>query len=355
MSTILKRVGFVCLVWVPSQLVWNAALGWGDEQLGRWLGITSPTVSEVYKLIVEFGPSLVVVVLAFYLYHLWWSLQSKKNPAMYQPAGGPVLTASENSSIHYTYVDNRTINIVQGALKPLQGATDKEQVIVAPSVDIIAAVKIDPRKMELLNGFNISSISDTGSGSLSVTFGADLDPKNVTAHSLSAATEVVQITTSGAEIKFDESKTDIVDVRFEFFTPVNRKFEAEFATAFNRTLFESNKSNKDAAILRLTQLRGEGVVIRNDANSLLFTSDLDAWVRRVTGWMNEVIEALRSVSVAESEWFATLDAVPGARVPIPNVRLGGEADRAMFVSIFCQHDYRLVRLERLLHKHGIGA
>jgi len=65
------------LVWLPIELLWNATLGWGDEQLGKWLGITNPTVSQVYKAFVEFAPPLVLAALAFYLYHLWWSRQSQ--------------------------------------------------------------------------------------------------------------------------------------------------------------------------------------------------------------------------------------------------------------------------------------
>lgn len=111
----------------------------------------------------------------------------------------------------------------------------------------------------------------------------------------------------------------------------------------------------DDALLRLTQLRTEGVEIRNDATSMLYTSHLDEWAGRVQRWMEEVIKSIRFISPADSEWFATLDTVPQARVAIPSIRLGGAADRELFVSLFRQHDYRLARLEKLLQKYGIGG
>ncbi len=130
--------------------------------------------------------------------------------------------------------------------------------------------------------------------------------------------------------------------------------EKAFERGFTKAALRES-GTRDIALLRLAQLRSEGVEIRNDAVNLLFTSHLDAWVVKIRKWMEDVIEALKAVNPADSEWFATLDAVPAARVPIPNVRLGGEADRVLFVSIFRQHDYRLARLDSLLQKYGIGA
>lgn len=43
------------------------------------------------------------------------------------------------------------------------------------------------------------------------------------------------------------------------------------------------------------------------------------------------------------------------RVPIPNIRLNGSTDRKRFEAAFRQHDYRLVRLDGLLQKYGVGA
>ncbi len=118
--------------------------------------------------------------------------------------------------------------------------------------------------------------------------------------------------------------------------------------------FEHNAKNKDAAILRLTKLRGKGVAIRNDAANIQYTNHLDAWSGRVTEWMHEVIAVLKIVSAADSEWFATLDTVGPARVQVP-IRLTGQTDISMLMSTYNQHDLRLVRLENLLKKYGVAA
>src|SRR5688500_13127348 len=120
----------------------------------------------------------------------------------------------------------------------------------------------------------------------------------------------------------------------------------------NRATFKRNPNLK-AATLRLTQLRGEGVVIRNDGAQLMFTSHLDAWAKRILDWMKETIETIKVIDEADSEWFTILGEVPAARVPIPNVQLGGYTDREMFVKLFREHDFRLARLDQLLKKYGV--
>lgn len=122
---------------------------------------------------------------------------------------------------------------------------------------------------------------------------------------------------------------------------------------YNRAASKS-VSTRDAALFLLTRLRTEGVVIRNSASKLYYTGDLDGWINKVTEWMNNVIRALKPLDEADSEWFATLDVVQPARVPIPNVRLGNDLNQR-FASIFCQHDLRLSRLDDLLKKYGVGA
>lgn len=127
-----------------------------------------------------------------------------------------------------------------------------------------------------------------------------------------------------------------------------------FVEGFNRATFARNPDLKGAK-LRLSQLRGEGVVIRNAGATLMFTSHLDAWAKKVSEWMREAIAAIRVIDEADSEWFATLGEVPAARVPISNVQLGGQFDREMFVKLFREHDFRLARLDQLFKKYGIGG
>lgn len=76
---ILISIGYAVGLWLPLQLAWHAILGWGDDQLAAWLGIKGPTVSQVYKALIEFGPSLVVAALVLWLYHLWWSREARAN------------------------------------------------------------------------------------------------------------------------------------------------------------------------------------------------------------------------------------------------------------------------------------
>jgi len=86
----------------------------------------------------------------------------------------------------------------------------------------------------------------------------------------------------------------------------------------------------------------------------LFPDDLSAWIAKLTAWTNEVLDAAKKINRAEAEWFATLDAVPPPRVQIPNPRLGSKEDRAVYISAFAQHDFRLAKLEKFLVKHGVG-
>lgn len=129
--------------------------------------------------------------------------------------------------------------------------------------------------------------------------------------------------------------------------------EDEFVRGFNHAT-SHRVSTKDEALLHLARLRTEGLGIRNSASDLYYTGNLDGWSQKVIEWMTDVIGSLKPLSSADSEWFATLDVVPRARVPIPNVRLGRDRNNE-FHAIFNQHDYRLVRLEDLLKKYGAAA
>lgn len=127
---------------------------------------------------------------------------------------------------------------------------------------------------------------------------------------------------------------------------------ADFDAGFQRATFTRNPT-KESAVLRLTQLRGTGVVIRNSAARVTVPSELHEWTRNVKAWMDDVIDALRAVNDVDAEWFKTLDVVPPARIQVP-VRLSSSVDASIFQANYNQHDYRLVRLERLLIKYGVA-
>lgn len=117
----------------------------------------------------------------------------------------------------------------------------------------------------------------------------------------------------------------------------------------------STKGDKETALYRLTHLRSEGVVLRNEIPTYFAAAEFADWEKTLVRWMKEVIEVLRRINNADAEWFATLDTVPPARVAIPNIRLDGKESRGRFASLFRQHDYRLFRLDGLLKKYGVGS
>lgn len=129
--------------------------------------------------------------------------------------------------------------------------------------------------------------------------------------------------------------------------------EKEFQDAFDRAAFERNKASRDAALLRLAQLRTAGVAIRNEAEYVQDDS-LQLWLESVETWMHEVIDVIWQINVADSEWFKTLDAVPPPRIPI-NSLCKKQTNPGIHLNVYRQHDLRLVRLEQLLRKHGVAA
>jgi hypothetical protein len=135
--------------------------------------------------------------------------------------------------------------------------------------------------------------------------------------------------------------------------PLTDRGNEEFESGYAKITFERNPS-RDTALLYLTHMRSKGVRIRNEVPDHFTPSDLNGWVKTVTSWMNDVAGALKSVNEPDSVWFLALDTVPAARVPIPNIRLGGREERDLFVNTFRQHDKRLDRLDGLLHKYGVG-
>jgi hypothetical protein len=141
--------------------------------------------------------------------------------------------------------------------------------------------------------------------------------------------------------------------RFLFPSEALGNFEEEFSAAFNRTLFKDKKGDRNAVLLRLTELRETGVILRNSPMGILLPSDLEKWFRKVDEWTGDVTDALKNLDLADSKWFDTLDTLPPARVAIPNIRMTTEQKR--FELIFRSHDLRLVRLNDLLRKHGVGA
>jgi hypothetical protein len=152
------------------------------------------------------------------------------------------------------------------------------------------------------------------------------------------------VRSSDFDTRFDEMKA--------LATP-RQELEAE--AGFLRGFDPKSKDAKDAQLLLLAHLRDEGVRIRNGIPEFMTDDQLATWDNKLLEWMNAVREALKPISAADSKWFATLDTVPPARVPVPHVRLSGKRERALYETSFRQHDYRLARLDGLLQKYGVGA
>ena len=104
-----------------------------------------------------------------------------------------------------------------------------------------------------------------------------------------------------------------------------------------------NRAALNAARHRLALLRSAGVKVRNNGmeTDILFEG-LDAWCTEAEKWNEDVKSALAEIDPAMAEWFATLDAVP-----LPRVRPDKWAN-GRHAKMFHEHDFRLLKLERLI-------
>ena len=94
---------------------------------------------------------------------------------------------------------------------------------------------------------------------------------------------------------------------------------------------------------RLADLRTEGVVLRNRGETL--SVGVSEWIMECMAWTRRVIETIQIISPADAEWFNTLDAIPEPRVPITG------SDNFLQIKAYREHDFYLVKLERLLEKY----
>jgi hypothetical protein len=147
-----------------------------------------------------------------------------------------------------------------------------------------------------------------------------------------------------------EERQSLPDAPFPYAKPDE---DTELTRAMYKAALRSNRT-PEATLHLLTRLRTEGVELRNNVPEYLFSEELQAWIGKLHFWMKEVIGEIKKISAAEAEHFATLDAFPRPRVAIPNIRLGSSEDRQTFAREFAAHDYRLVKLDKFLSKHGIG-
>jgi hypothetical protein len=104
----------------------------------------------------------------------------------------------------------------------------------------------------------------------------------------------------------------------------------------------------EAARTRWAELRAEGVALRNEGKDGLFDDSLwEKWRLNTVIWNTEVLNAIRSVNDADATWFSILDVVPSPRLPMDGI-FRSESDELHYA----MHDFRLVKLEGLILKHG---
>jgi hypothetical protein len=102
--------------------------------------------------------------------------------------------------------------------------------------------------------------------------------------------------------------------------------------------------DEDASVrLRLADLRTEGVELRNECQTLRI--EIDTWITRCDYWTERALKTIKQLDEADAEWFKTLDAVPQPRIP-----LHGSYHREQ-IKRYREHDYYLVKLERLIEKY----
>lgn len=192
------------------------------------------------------------------------------------------MIASENAAIHYTInnIDNRKFHLF---IRP----EDTKQ--LSAVMDTIATVKVDAKNMALLNAFNITSITDEGTGSMFVAFASPVDPNKVAAHSLSASTTIASITANGAKITFDESKTNIVEV---LFAPKNVAHEAFVIEAKPRRYSEAESARRLAIYDQLYE-------ILNGTCS----AALDLGSRTGANWENQIVNSGSSAYIRKLKEF----------------------------------------------------
>lgn len=95
--------------------------------------------------------------------------------------------------------------------------------------------------------------------------------------------------------------------------------------------------------LRLTQLRSEGVVIRNNGRRM--NIDFPTWEREALNWFEKAKRTIAAESSADAEWFRVLDTVPPPRLEI--IKPAREYAGA-HLKLYREHDYRLTKLDELI-------
>lgn len=316
----------------------NAFFGWVDMQYG----LTNDVVETAVRWAVMFGvPALTVAVGAYFFFRIQEYFAGPRPPVAPSPAPQgqaapsrwtwPALTTSEIDAIY----------------SDLKGKHGSHSVHIA--CDNANCEALADSFAEVFTRLAWPHHIGSGLFDAEGARGLSLHPNNDTARAIKSAAE-----------KHTALRIDVLNTHDSGSTAAvmlvigtrEASAELDFKRGFDRATFERS-TTREAALLRLTQLRGDGVVLRNNASELIGAAAFDAWIAETNSWMNEVAKTMKPVNEHDSEWFVTLDTVPAARVAIPNIRLGVEC-QTFFEQKFREHDYRLVRLDGILRKNGVG-
>jgi hypothetical protein len=107
-------------------------------------------------------------------------------------------------------------------------------------------------------------------------------------------------------------------------------------------------ARREAVRLRIAELITEGAGMRNEATDAYnpFSRDeLEGWSGRITAWHNVVLDALKTVSAADAEWYRTLNEVPKPAIPMAIPPEGVLEDH---MQLYAMHNFRLKKLEQLV-------
>lgn len=109
-------------------------------------------------------------------------------------------------------------------------------------------------------------------------------------------------------------------------------------------------ANLTRARVRLAELRSSGVNLRNTGMTLQARNgDFNAWKAETEDWLNRVLAEISNIDPADAEWFRVLDTVPEPRVPL---YFPYKTKEGLHLKLHREHDYRLLRLDKLIGKYG---
>lgn len=98
------------------------------------------------------------------------------------------------------------------------------------------------------------------------------------------------------------------------------------------------------ARVNISRLRTRGVELRNEAaTDLEDDEDLVRWETAILKWHIDVKKAIKEISIADAEWFGTLDVVPP-----PRIMLSKFVNNDSHLKLYRQHDYQVYRLGEMI-------